>query len=83
MATSASASDRTELYVGLGAPCNACDLETPLAGIARMNADGSGFEVFAAGVRNAVGFDWHPETGDLWFTDNGRDRLGDDVRGRA
>ena len=68
-----------KLYVGLGAPCNICDPESPLAGIARMNPDGSGFEVFALGVRNTVGFDWHPETGELWFTDNGRDELGDDI----
>jgi glucose/arabinose dehydrogenase len=44
-----------------------------------MNADGSGQEVFASGVRNSVGFAWHPATGELWFTDNGRDMLGDDV----
>ena len=68
-----------KLYVGLGAPCNVCDPEAPLAGIARMHPDGSGFETFAAGVRNTVGFDWHPGTGELWFTDNGRDRLGDDL----
>ncbi len=68
-----------KLYVGLGAPCNICDPEAPLAGIARMNPDGSDFEAFASGVRNTVGFDWHPETGALWFTDNGRDELGDDV----
>ncbi|HET6617346.1 MAG TPA: sorbosone dehydrogenase family protein [Gemmatimonadota bacterium] len=68
-----------KLYVGLGAPCNVCEPEPPLAGIARMNADGSDFEAFASGVRNTVGFDWHPGTDELWFTDNGRDRLGDDV----
>lgn len=68
-----------KLYVGLGAPCNVCAPEAPLAGIARMNADGSEFEAFASGVRNTVGFDWHPGTGELWFTDNGRDQLGDDV----
>ena len=68
-----------KLYVGLGAPCNVCDPEPPLAGIARMSPDGSGFESFASGVRNTVGFDWRPGTGELWFTDNGRDRLGDDV----
>jgi glucose/arabinose dehydrogenase len=45
----------------------------------RMNPDGTGLEVFARGVRNTVGFDWHPETKTLWFTDNGRDWLGDDV----
>ena len=44
-----------------------------------MNRDGSGLEVFAQGVRNTVGFDWHPADGSLWFTDNGRDMLGDDV----
>ncbi|HET9332675.1 MAG TPA: sorbosone dehydrogenase family protein [Gemmatimonadota bacterium] len=68
-----------KLYVGLGAPCNVCEPDAPLGGIARMDSDGSSFEPFAAGVRNTVGFDWHPETGELWFTDNGRDRLGDDL----
>ena len=68
-----------KLYVGLGAPCNICDPDPPLAGIVRMNPDGSGYEAFASGVRNTVGFDWSSETGELWFTDNGRDELGDDV----
>lgn len=68
-----------KLYIGLGAPCNICDPEAPLAGIVRMNPDGSGYEPFALGVRNTVGFDWHPETDMLWFTDNGPDELGDDV----
>jgi len=68
-----------KLYVGLGAPCNVCVADVPLGTIARMNPDGSGFEVFASGVRNSVGFDWHPDTGELWLTDNGRDRMGDDV----
>jgi glucose/arabinose dehydrogenase len=67
------------LYVPVGAPCNACEPPGPLhETIARMRADGSGLEVFARGVRNSVGFDWHPGTRALWFTDNGRDRLGDD-----
>jgi len=67
------------LYVPVGAPCNVCDEENPIyASIARMAPDGSGLEIFARGVRNTVGFDWHPETGVLWFTDNGRDWLGDD-----
>jgi glucose/arabinose dehydrogenase len=44
-----------------------------------MNPDGSGLEIYAQGVRNSVGFDWHPQTGELWFTDNGRDWLGDDL----
>lgn len=68
------------LYVPVGAPCNICLSDNPLfASITRMAADGSGREVFAHGVRNSVGFDWHPETGELWFTDNGRDHLGDDL----
>jgi glucose/arabinose dehydrogenase len=67
------------LYVPVGAPCNVCRSENPIyATITRMNPDGSGFEIFAHGVRNTVGFDWHPVTGELWFTDNGRDWLGDD-----
>jgi len=44
-----------------------------------MNPDGTEREVYARGVRNSVGFAWHPETGDLWFTDNGRDMMGDDM----
>ena len=66
------------LYVSMGAPCNVCD-EPDFGTILRMNADGSGREVFARGVRNSVGFDWHPVSGELWFTDNGRDMLGDDL----
>lgn len=67
------------LYVPVGAPCNICDREEPYATILRMNADGSGREVFASGVRNSVGFTWHPDTGEMWFTDNGRDNMGDDI----
>jgi glucose/arabinose dehydrogenase len=67
-----------KLYVPVGAPCNICDPGDPYASILRMNADGSGREVFARGVRNSVGFDWSPVDGALWFTDNGRDMLGDD-----
>lgn len=66
-----------KLYVPVGAPCNICDRDG-YASIMRMNADGSDLEIFARGVRNSVGFDWHPKTGELWFTDNGRDWLGDD-----
>jgi glucose/arabinose dehydrogenase len=66
------------LYVPVGAPCNVCERPDPYASILRMSPDGSGFEVFARGVRNTVGFDWHPGTGELWFTDNGRDWAGDD-----
>lgn len=68
------------LYVPVGAPCNVCASDsTRYANIQRLNADGSGDEIVATGVRNSVGFDWDPVTGDLWFTDNGRDLLGDDV----
>jgi len=68
------------LYVPVGAPCNVCEREEPIyASITRMQPDGSGREVFASGVRNSVGFDWHPVTKELWFTDNGRDALGDDI----
>ena len=66
-----------KLYVSIGAPCNICN-EDGYANISRLNLDGSGFEVVARGVRNSVGFSWHPETRQLWFTDNGRDWLGDD-----
>jgi glucose/arabinose dehydrogenase len=61
------------------APCNVCEQKDPrYASITRMKPDGSGVEVFASGVRNTVGFTWHPQTKELWFTDNGRDWLGDD-----
>lgn len=69
-----------KLYVPVGAPCNICERENPIyASIARMNPDGSGLEVYASGVRNTVGFAWHPQTKELWFTDNGRDNMGDDM----
>jgi glucose/arabinose dehydrogenase len=69
-----------KLYVPVGAPCNVCERINPIyASITRINADGSIPEIFAHGVRNTVGFDWHPNTGELWFTDNGRDWLGDDL----
>ena len=69
-----------KLYVPVGAPCNACEPDSDrYANIMRMNRDGSGLEVFARGVRNTVGFDWNPADGALWFTDNGRDMLGDDA----
>lgn len=69
-----------KLYVPVGAPCNICLSEDErFASITRINTDGTGFEVFAHGIRNTVGFDWHPATNELWFTDNGRDMLGDDI----
>jgi len=68
------------LYVPVGAPCNVCEREDRrYAGILRMAPDGSGLEVYARGVRNTVGFDWQPSTEVLWFTDNGRDWMGDDL----
>ncbi len=66
------------LVVAIGAPCNVCDLEG-FGIIDRMQLDGSERETIAYGVRNSVGIAFHPETGDLWFTDNGRDMLGDDL----
>jgi glucose/arabinose dehydrogenase len=68
-----------KLYVPFGAPCNICELPTPeYAQIRRYNPDGSGMEVLATGVRNTQGFDWHPVTKQLWFTNHGRDWMGDD-----
>jgi glucose/arabinose dehydrogenase len=69
-----------KLYVPVGAPCNVCEREDErFSKIMRMNPDGSELEVFARGVRNSVGFDWHPKTRELWFTENGRDMMGDDT----
>lgn len=71
-----------KLYFGVGAPCNQCLSEEEIfSTICRVNTDGSGFEIFAHGVRNTIGFDWHPETKEMWFTDNGRDRMGDNKPG--
>lgn len=66
------------LYVPVGAPCNVCD-EEGFAEIRRLRPDGTGMETYARGVRNSVGLAFHPGTGELWFTDNGRDWLGDDL----
>ena len=67
-----------KLYVPFGSPCNICEPPTKEYGqIRRYNPDGSGKEVLATGVRNSVGFDWHPKTKQLWFTDHGRDWAGD------
>lgn len=71
-----------KLYVPVGGPCNVCDKEDEnavYATITRMNPDGTDMEIYARGVRNSVGFAWHPETNKMWFTDNGRDLLGDDI----
>lgn len=70
-----------KLYVPVGAPCNICEPAAPYASMTRINPDGTGFEIFAKGIRNTVGFAWHPATKRLWFTDNGRDLLGDDIPG--
>jgi len=67
------------LYVHVGSSCNVCAEEDPRrAALLRFEPDGSGEEIYAAGLRNAVGFDWQPGTNDLYMTDNGRDLLGDD-----
>ena len=68
------------LYVPVGAPCNICESDDPrFASILRMDPMTGITTVYAAGVRNSVGMAWHPDTGELWFSDNGRDMLGDDV----
>lgn len=69
-----------KIYIPVGAPCNLCESKNEIyASITRMNPDGTDREIYAKGIRNTVGFTWHPETGQLYFTDNGRDMLGDDV----
>jgi glucose/arabinose dehydrogenase len=73
-----------KLYVPQGAPCNVClpandPQRVHFAMIGRMDPDGSHYETIALGVRNTVGFAWHPQTHELWFTDNGRDMMGDDI----
>ena len=68
-----------KLYISIGSPCNICEVNPGTHGlIRRQNLDGSGIEIVARGVRNSVGFDWHPQSKELWFTDNGRDWAGDE-----
>jgi glucose/arabinose dehydrogenase len=67
------------LYVGIGAPCNICIPDKDHGKLISMRADGSDWRDVAVGIRNSVGFDWQPGSGKLWFTDNGRDQLGDDL----
>lgn len=66
------------LYIPVGAPCNICDPVDPHASITKLNPNNEQYEIIARGIRNTVGFDWNPDTGNLWFTDNGRDWLGND-----
>jgi glucose/arabinose dehydrogenase len=69
-----------KLYVPVGVNCNICKPTDEIYGtITRINPDGSGREIFARGIRNTVGFDWHPVTKELWFAENGRDLMGDNV----
>ena len=68
-----------KLYVNVGSPCNICEVPATNGQIRRINLDGSGAEAVARGIRNSVGFDWHPVTKELYFTDNGRDWLSEDL----
>lgn len=68
-----------KLYVPVGAPCNICESDDIFNTITRIDPDGSNMEIVHRGIRNTVGFTWHPETEELWFTDNGRDMMGDDI----
>jgi len=68
-----------KLYVSVGAPCNVCTVRGYEGTIIRLGRDGGNIEVVARGVRNSVGFDWHPKTKELFFTDNGSDGMGDDI----
>lgn len=68
------------LYVPVGAPCNVCEPASEwYQTILRMQPNGDEMEVYASGIRNTVGFTWDPKTNELWFTDNGRDNMGDDI----
>ena len=66
-----------KFYVSVGSPCDLCEAKNDEYGIIMsVNADGSGKEIVARGIRNSVGFDWHPQTRELWFVDQGQDNLG-------
>jgi glucose/arabinose dehydrogenase len=68
-----------KLYVPVGAPCNICEPDNPYATITRLDVQTKQMEVVQRGIRNTVGLTWHPQTNELWFSDNGRDWLGDDL----
>jgi len=69
-----------KMYISVGSSCNACvEQDERRAAISEYNPDGSGFRVFAEGIRNAVGFVFHPTTGEIWATENARDFLGDNL----
>jgi glucose/arabinose dehydrogenase len=68
-----------KIYVSVGSSCNVCEDDARRAAVLQFEKDGSSEKVFASGLRNSVGFVWHPETGEMYATDNGRDLLGDDL----
>lgn len=68
-----------KMYIPIGAPCNVCEEKIPFQSMNRMDLDGKNFETVATGIRNTVGFTWHPETKLLYFTEMGRDMMGDDI----
>ena len=71
-----------KLYVPVGAPCNICEPDKEVyASITRLDVDTKEMEVVQHGIRNTVGFTWHPDNKELWFTDNGRDMMGEDIPG--
>lgn len=68
------------LYTAVGSPCNICEPQQPIfTSLVRLDKYGQHVEILARGIRNTVGFDWQPKTHALFFTDNGRDYLGDDL----
>ena len=69
-----------QLYLPVGAPCNVCLSDDPrFATMLRMDPETGATEIIGHGIRNSVGFDWQPSSGDLWVSDNGRDMMGDDI----
>ena len=69
-----------KLYISVGSPCDACAIDDPeYASLLRAEPDGSSREIFASGLRNTIGFGWHPVTQALWGMDHGSDWRGDDI----